>query len=262
VRTSPTLLLIWLLATIGHIAVCWQLIRCRMVGRWPSVFAYCAVSAAGSLLLYSQMSVYARYFWIFWVREAILEIIRICVVVDIVRSIPSGRFIPRPFTIATTLISGSIGYIAWSANACHWSLSHMLKAHQWLDFVLKLNQCVTASWAGALIGLLCGVALSGFGLYRQAVRIASGYIAMIVSGMMAAAIYASSHALPALNSVAENVTGVVEIATLAYWFFSLQTQDDAETMTADQDRELSEHLTELSRLDPRFNRSLEKDGTA
>lgn len=233
-----------------------------MVGRWPSVFAYCATYASGSILLYSQMPIYQHYFWIFWGREAILEVIRIWVVVDIVRSIPSGRFIPRPITIATALISCSIGYIAWSANACRWSLSHMLRAHQWLAYVTKLNQCATASWGAALIGLLCGVGLSGFGLYRQAVRIASGYVALIISGMIAAAIYASPAAQPAFKSMANEATGVVEIAALAYWFFSLQTQDDAETMTAEQDRELSEHLAELSRQDPRFNRSLEKDGTA
>lgn len=121
----------------------------------------------------------------------------------------------------------------------------------WLLLVLSLNQCVTASWGAALIGIICGVAASGFGMYRWAIRIGSGYVALIVSGMVAASIYASRQP-PSFKATTNEAMGVVEIAILAYWFFSLPTKDDAEAMTLDQERELSERLAELSRRDPSF----------
>jgi hypothetical protein len=171
---SPLMYVVWALYFVAHLAAAGLLLRRRALGRFPFLTSLLLfeIALTITLFLFRSPAHYPQYFYIFWYASGVQAILRLGIVVDVVRSIPSIRYAPQRLMVlfscvAVTVAAGS-GYLAsrGAPDAPHITA-----------VVLSLARCVSVVWMTFGLALFFSVRSLGVGWTTAGLRVASGYFA-------------------------------------------------------------------------------------
>ena len=245
-KISGAKLLIWLLCTLVYAAFLALIVRRGEARNWPSLVAYCAAEAGGNVLLYLNLEPYSTYFYLFWAREALLAALRFWIFADCVRAVPAIREFPRNFSTVSCAMGVLAAAISWITTFSEPPNPTIV------DRITMLNRCIGVSWAAMMVTLLLCIATCGFGFLVRTLRVGTGYLVLILTGLAVAPIY-TSNLRGSIKLFANTVSNTMEVVVVLYWIYTFQAPADAEP-TAQQRaqieasyRALTNHLPSVQR---------------
>ena len=208
--------LLWIAVTSAWACLCVLLVSRGELRRWPSLFACGGFEVISFItvirLVYPHP--YKSFFWVTWLLTGLSALPRTWLALDILRSIPGYKIVPRRERYAW-LFAGIAAAVLFS-----WHEGFQASPHHFNVLMISLNRCEI--FAGAIVLLLCsfGAFKVGYGFTLTGIRVATGMALQLLASMASATIYAS-HASTAIKTLTDTSTQLLGLCVAVYWCFTI-----------------------------------------
>ena len=211
---SRAFLIVWVLALCSYgcaaVVLAWR----HQLSQWPWLFALCVDEALVGFTLLVVRNDYRHYFWLYWINAGVIALLRVGLVRDVLRAIPSHEHISQR-------LWNSLWAIALVAGTVTALLTAPMGATQPAEAALLLNRCVMFTWAIVVMICLYSIVLTGFGFSRTGIRVASGAIIRLLSGVGISLFLAGRSAADPMREPANLIDTAISGGVAVYWCFAM-----------------------------------------